>query len=257
MATFKIMSFNLRVISAEDGAQAWRKRRHLALARINAFYPHLLGLQECMAGEQADFIASSMPDYAMLAHPRGGSHHTAIEMAPVLYKRDAFMPIEDGVFWLSDAPDVPGSQSWGAVFPRTCTWVRLKPRQKPQAEILFLNTHFDHLSEAVMQNSAQLIQQFINAQAETTNIVLTGDFNCPRGSSPWRILTAAGNRLHDAFPRTSPGSYHEFGQLNPPKTIDWILLSNQCVVAQTGVDDYNDAGLFPSDHFPVHAEVVL
>ena len=61
-------------------------------------------------------------------------------MAPIFYKKDVFNKIRHGVFWLSDSPFVSGSKSWGSVFPRTVTWVKLD--LWGDRRILFVNTHF-------------------------------------------------------------------------------------------------------------------
>ena len=42
----KVMSFNIRYGLADDGANHWHNRKSLALARIRAFEPDLLGLQD-------------------------------------------------------------------------------------------------------------------------------------------------------------------------------------------------------------------
>jgi endonuclease/exonuclease/phosphatase family metal-dependent hydrolase len=39
--------------------------------------------------------------------------------------------------------------------------------------------------------------------------------------------------------------------------IDWILASNHFTVLDAAIDDYNDNGLYPSDHFPVTATLAL
>jgi hypothetical protein len=45
---------------------------------------------------------------------REGEGGTALEMAPLLLRKSAFHIIRQGVFWLSDTPQVPGSTGAGA-----------------------------------------------------------------------------------------------------------------------------------------------
>ena len=62
----RVMSCNLRYGLAADGDNRWERRRHLALARIRAFLPDLLGLQECRDDDQAACIRAGLADCQML-----------------------------------------------------------------------------------------------------------------------------------------------------------------------------------------------
>jgi len=48
------------------------------------------------------------------------------EAGPIFYKRDKFYPIESGMFWLSETPDIPGSILKKAYLPRIVSWIKLK-----------------------------------------------------------------------------------------------------------------------------------
>jgi len=54
-------------------------------------------------------------------------------------------PLEQGIFWFSDTPDIPGSKGWGNILPRACAWVRLTDKDSQQPFISY-NAHLDHLS---------------------------------------------------------------------------------------------------------------
>jgi len=53
LPTLQVMSFNIRYGKARDGANRWEKRRELCVARIRAFDPDLLGLQESLEFQNA------------------------------------------------------------------------------------------------------------------------------------------------------------------------------------------------------------
>ena len=57
------------------------------------------------------------------------------EYAGIYYRRDRFERdvTEEGTFWLSDTPEVPGSKSWGNSYPRVVTWIRLIDRSTRRA----------------------------------------------------------------------------------------------------------------------------
>ena len=139
---FRVMSCNLRYGLAADGDNRWERRRHLALARIRAFVPDLLGLQECRDDDQAACIRAGLADCQFLGVHRQGPGDTALEMAPLVFRSGRFDLLAAGWFWLSDTPEVPGSRSPEAAFPRTLTWARLGCRQS-RRELVFANTHLD------------------------------------------------------------------------------------------------------------------
>ena len=72
-AMIRVMSFNIRYGTADDGDHRWEMRKTAVLERVLAFQPTLLGLQECRDDEQATFIRNRLPAYHFLGRPRG--HH--------------------------------------------------------------------------------------------------------------------------------------------------------------------------------------
>lgn len=257
----RLMSANLRFARAPDGEQRWARRKKLALARIQTFKPHLLGLQECELGAQSEFLRRGLPDYGWVGEPRGGDGPARKEMAPLLYHQQVFELLDAGVFWLSETPQVPGSLSWGSSLARTAAWARLRLRVPPHRELLFANTHLDHASAGARLAGARLLRRFLHDQNRDLPLVLTGDFNAEKDSPPYRALTRSPHpRLVDAWRRLHPpgadkGTFHAYGTLSQASAIDWILLSEHFKVVQAGIDRSQQAGLFPSDHYPLWAEV--
>jgi endonuclease/exonuclease/phosphatase family metal-dependent hydrolase len=253
----KVMSFNIRTASAPDGDQAWPRRKALVIERIRIFNPDLLGLQECRADAQGEFVRSALADYEFIGVPRQGAGDSAIEMAPLLYRRAAFEEIGRGHFWLSATPSEPGSKAWGAVYPRTATWVKLRPLNGGSGPLCFLNTHFDY-EGASREESAGLLHRWARAVVNECPLVITGDFNAPRRSRAHRMLT--GDRMlfdvHDEA-GVRGGTFHGFGSEEEPEAIDWILASQHFGVHGAAVDAFRAGSLYPSDHFPITAKLVL
>lgn len=259
----RVMSFNIRYRTAPDGAHAWARRKAAVLERIRRFSPDLLGLQECRDDSQAAALRRGLPEYAWLGVRRGAPGSQDIEMAPLLYRRDAFERLDWGVFWLSQSPEVPGSLFPRGSLPRTLTWARLRRLEPPHLELAFLNTHLDHASPLARWRGAGLIRRFMRREMPNLPLILTGDFNTKRASSVHRRLLA-GNRttpgLQDAHlalaasANQPPGSFHDFGRLQPALDIDWILASPHFSVLAAGVDA--EAGS-ASDHYPVWAKLLL
>lgn len=251
----RVMSFNIRYGLANDGENHWHNRRHLALARIHAFGPDLLGLQECRDDAQADFVRSSLPDYRFFGVHRQGPGDTALEMAPLLYRRAAFELLDSGCFWLSETPEVSGSRSWDSAYPRTVSWARLASRSSG-AELTCINTHFDY-EPAAIAGDARCLRRWLGSLPRHTPLILTGDFNAGKESDAYRLLTGDG-RLFDAFRQVHPpgedeATFHAFGRLEERAAIDWILVSGHFRVVDAGIDRSHEGRLFPSDHYPITA----
>lgn len=251
----KVMSFNLRYGTAPDGENHWEKRKPLALNRIQTFAPDLLGLQECRDDAQAQFIKENLPEYEFYGVRREGGIETAPEMAPLLFRRAAFEVVERGHFWLSETPDIVGSKSWNSTFARTVTWAKLLHRATGHT-LIFLNTHFDYHPPAI-EGAARLLHGWLAQQ--TAPLILTGDFNADKASAAHQLL-ADGNQLTDAYRQMHPNgdehetTFHGFGQ-TPELVIDWILISQHFQVVNAKVDRTRTGSLFPSDHYPVLAEL--
>ncbi len=250
----RVMSFNIRYGAADDGANCWDNRKALAVARIQAFDPDLLGIQECRDDAQADFVRNSLQGYEFYGVRREGGGSTALEMAPALFRQSTFRIVQRGYFWLSETPHEAGSKSWDSVFARTATWVELAHRPTGRS-VVFLNTHFDYRPLAIKE-SARLLQQWVDQTARRHPIIVTGDFNADKNSTAYQQLTGGG--LFDVYRRAHPdraneATSHGFGQPSKMAPIDWILASDHFEVVDAAVDLYHEGGLYPSDHYPVTA----
>ena len=253
----KVMSFNIRYGLADDGENHWNHRKELALARIHAFAPDLLGLQECRDDAQADFVRAGLPGYYFFGVHRGGPGDTGLEMAPLLFRREAFTLIDSGCFWLSETPDIPGSMGWDSDYPRTVSWARLACGQTGAA-LTYVNTHFDYQPAAV-DGGARCLRQWLDQLGKATPVIVTADFNAGKKSNAHRILT--GDRaLIDAYGQAHPQqtnapTFHGFGVPEEPADIDWILVSPHFRVLEANIDCSHNGNVFPSDHYPLTASL--
>ena len=247
----RVMSFNIRCACAPDGEHCWDRRRSLVIERIRAFEPDLLGLQECRDDEQAAYVRAALPDYVMVGVRRGGE--ADIEMAPLLYRSACFEELERGHFWLGRDPSAAGERSWGAAYPRTASWVRLRPCEGRAPAFVFLNTHFDYQGRS-REESARQIRRWLLARPAAERAIVTGDFNAGRDSETFRELTAGG-ALHEALHAlgVESGSFHDYGRMAAPEAIDWILASSRFGIETAAVDRFVRGGRFASDHYPVTA----
>ena len=256
-----VVSFNLRTAAIPDGANGWPNRQGLALERLRACTPDLIGLQECHAGLQGPFIQSGLPEYHFLGTPRGGAGEAGREISAILYQPAIFELLAQRTFWLSETPELPGSRSWGSAFTRTVEQVILRARRTGQ-RLAFLNTHFDYVPAATLA-SAHLLRGALAALDPSLPVLLTGDFNAGKASQAYAVLTGGG-RLNDALRLAghagvpaAEGTFHDFGRATTPQPIDWILASPHFTVVQAGVDRSHTDGRYASDHYPVWAVLEL
>lgn len=258
-APFKVMTFNIRYGTADDGADAWPQRRAAVVALLRDEAAAVVGLQEVLAF-QLDELTTALPEYQAVGVGRDDGRRAG-EFAPILYRREMFELVGTGTFWLSATPERVGSVGWDAALPRIATWARLRFKRSPQNEVHVINTHFDHAGERARRESAKLLRRTVETMAGDPLIVM-GDFNAAPGSAVYQTLTRdTGNlaELRDPLAEATGvgGTFHGFrGGTDGPR-IDWVLVNRRFVVTEARIDRRATDGRYPSDHYPVAATVRL
>jgi endonuclease/exonuclease/phosphatase family metal-dependent hydrolase len=251
----RVMTFNIRVPLDSDGPNRWEARRDLVVDMLRAEAPDVIGTQELFK-HQGNEIVERLPQYVWFGIGRRGDDDD--EHMGVFYRQDRLRLLASGNFWLSDTPDVPGSRTWGNVYPRMVTWARFE-RVGDGATFTLYNTHLPYRNEdeAARLRSAQLIRSRIAAWPADQNIIVTGDFNATPASAVYSILTETfSDAWLDARERSGPeNTFHNFTG-NADRRIDWILVRGPKVRSVKTVTTRN-AERYPSDHFPVIAELEL
>jgi len=254
-----VMSFNIRYGTANDGENSWELRKDLVVDMIRRYEPTVFGTQECL-DFQADYLAEHMPEYRWFGVGRE-MDGTGERMA-VFYRADRISPIESGNFWLSETPATPGTSSWDSACNRMATWAKFYDHDT-KSFFYFVNTHLDHRSEPARQGGAKVVADFISRLPGDAPVILTGDFNSTAGSSEaYSILTQSG--LADAWTTAKeqagpPITWSAFEAPKPDtdRRIDWILVRGPIAVKRCETVTFNQDGRYPSDHFPVAAELVV
>ena len=251
----RVISFNIRYGTANDGKDAWPARQALVLDVIQKYQPDLLGTQETLPF-QADYLKSQLPEYVYCGWSRDTSPDG--EQCGIFVRTARFDVVESGQFWLSETPEEKFTKSWDSSLPRVATWVRVKDKESGGRKLLFVNTHFDHKGVEARKQSAILLRRRLAEMAPDQPAVVTGDFNCDEGSEPWAELVS-GNMLKDSLREIQPqkagseGTFHGFTGKPGNARIDWILSTKHFTATESLIDHTSDNGRFPSDHFPVTA----
>lgn len=253
-----IGTFNIRYDNPRDSGNLWVDRAPIVsnLIRFHGF--DILGIQEGLKN-QLDDMSTALPEYARYGKGRDDGKDAG-EHSAIYYKKDRFKLLKSGDFWLSETPDVPG-KGWDVTCcNRICSWVYLEDI-KTKKQFYAFNVHYDHQGVIARRESSKLILKKISEIAGNKPVLLTGDFNGGRDSE-WYKTIATSNQLVDVhskvkFPYANNSSSNGFRIPRGTSVIDHIFMSNQFSASKWGILTDTYYGKFPSDHFPVLAEVTL
>ncbi len=266
-AELRVMTYNIRFAgSADDEANnSWNSRKDLVAEVIRFNKADIFGLQEALHSQIVD-IKNSFPKYNWVGVGREDGKEGG-EYSPIFFNTEKYKLIRTSTFWLSETPDSV-SKGWDAAFKRVVTWAEFTSQSSGQKFFVF-NTHFDHIGESARINSAKLILKKIKEISGDNPTILTGDFNTKSDSPPYSILTNGidGEKrfhLNDAETVNSNihyGSHITFNgfgnDIQPGNKIDFIFVNDKVKVKEHGVISETFDGKYPSDHFPVIAEVEI
>ncbi|MCR4921988.1 MAG: endonuclease/exonuclease/phosphatase family protein [Bacteroidaceae bacterium] len=253
-------SFNLRVNTKEDipkGA-SWETRRDRCCQYVKDNGIDVVGFQEVTTSMLPDLV-ERLPEYGYVAQGRLNREERD-EMVPVFYRKDKYVELDHGHFWLSETPDVPASKGWDTSVPRIASWVKLKDKATGKVFVA-LSTHFDHKGRQARIESGRLLQRMMPKIAGKNPAMLAGDFNMSDTNPGYAAIVGGPYVMRDAY-FMSPEhtgvryTYQAFSTVAPevaPRG-DFMFVSQQVSVKHTHFEkDIADAPL--SDHNPIWADL--
>lgn len=261
--TLKVMSYNLRLDTPDDGVNQWPKRTDKVVALITKYNPDIIGVQEALHHQLQDLM-KKLPGYSYCGVGRDDGKEKG-EYSAILFRNSRFGLLDTKTHWLSETMNVPGSKSWDAAITRVFTTARFFDRETKK-EFVMVNTHFDHIGKVARAASSMMIKAYL-AGMEGANIdnvsekieiptIVSGDFNSEPTEEPYLNMVDEKTKdiiLYDSRPATSTaGTYCGFkvgGILC--KTIDFIFHTKEWVARNYQVITDNDGTYYPSDHLPV------
>jgi endonuclease/exonuclease/phosphatase family metal-dependent hydrolase len=250
------MTFNLRYASNQK-PNSWPERRPVMKECISSIDPDIFGTQEGVYHQLKD-IENDLGSYRWIGTGRDGGSRG--EFMAIFYKPSRFEPLEYDHFWLSDTPEVIGSTTWGNSNRRMVTWVRFKDKTEGR-EFYFVDTHFDHQIQLAREKAAQLLRERVSKLNPDLPIIVLGDFNARAGANKAYDILIEDGFLKDLWTTTKEkrgemvNTFHDFhGPKKGEARIDWIL-GHKAEANWMEISTCSHDGQYPSDHFPVVAEV--
>ena len=253
----RVMTYNIRYATANDGDNQWEKRKDFLSAQISFQAPDIFGIQEGLQ-HQVAYLAEQRTSFDFIGAGRDDGAEKG-EYCAIFYNKEKFDLLGQNTFWLSATPEKV-SVGWDAAMERICTYGLFMDKASGAMFWVF-NTHFDHIGELAREKSAELLVQKIKeVNKDDFPVILMGDFNLNDQSKPIKYLSAIFNDSRNVSvkaPFGPFGTFNEFQFHEPVKDrIDYIFCSKENIqVEKYAVLTDSKDSKYPSDHFPVFAEV--
>ena len=266
----RVGSYNIRMSPGDRGTpNAWEERRADLVDLVKRLDLDAFGMQE-VCPDQAQYLRETLPEFEFVGDHREADRRSG-EASPVFYRKSRFDAEKRGTFWLSETPDVPASKSWNTACTRVCSYLILKDRTTGR-RFCFANTHTDHISAEAREKGMLLIIKRMKEFGKGAPIVFTGDHNCCYDEPPAQAVRKMLKDSRDITETKDPGprnTFQGFGKYKDGPVnrrgetkdycIDYIYVSDGTRVLDFVTHDDKRPGtdLYPSDHFPVTATIVL
>jgi endonuclease/exonuclease/phosphatase family metal-dependent hydrolase len=257
-AAMRVATYNIRYESKADdlAGNGWDVRKKPVADLVLKHGFDIVGTQEGNS-RQLDELKSLLEGFDFVGYPYGGPDGKLHNCA-TYFKKSMFKVLDEGVFWLSQTPDVP-SLGWDATDRRICQWIKFKEIGSGK-EFYFFNAHFYFRYEEARKNSGALMVSKIREIAKDSPVVFVGDLNStPEMEQIGTIksllkdcaeISKTGREGHE---KTFPGGRF-FGE--PELRLDYMFVSSHFNVLDYKVlgDTYIE-NRYPSDHLAVTSKI--
>ena len=257
--SLQLVTFNVRFGSADDGSNSWEYRRSIFYNNVRLLAPGIMATQEGLFWQLEEILYGIGSNYKYVGSGRDDGKQGG-EYCAIIYDSTKYKVLQNGTFWLSDTPATPGP-TWNSGMHRICTWAQFENIHS-HAKLIIYNTHLDWESMESQAKSIPLIMSYTKQWTEKDgNIVVTGDFNANKNSVAYGLMIQ--NKFVDSYLKCHPNAsdnistYHGFGGNWNLGKIDFVWIKSEDFrVVKGTIDQYNENGKYPSDHFAVTAELI-
>jgi len=258
----KVMTFNIRTRTFIDGFNGWSHRKQMVFDILADNAADVVGLQEAKTS-QLQQIRKALPEYGMYSAGRSDGLAGG-ESCPILYRKSRLSLRKAGTFWFSDTPSVPGTKDWGNMHPRICSWAYFIENSSGNGFYVY-NLHLDNFSQHSREKSIRLLTRQIAGRKTADPFLIMGDFNMEQSNPAMAFLQTAQAGLLQGIrnvwqlihPNQNIGTRHGFDGGYSGPHIDHILICDSIQALDARIDNRQVNGRYPSDHFPVIANVQI
>jgi endonuclease/exonuclease/phosphatase family metal-dependent hydrolase len=284
----KICNYNIRYYNGSgNSAIHWPNRKEKVFEMIRRHEMDVCGIEEITKYQSPDFI-STLTEYEYVGYGRDNGKENSAgasgEQTGIIYKKDRYVKMDQGRFFLSKTPYKVSKVS-NSDFNRLVAWVKLKDRTSGK-EFFFFSTHFNHNYTAVKvqvrTDQAEIAINEVPKIAGDLPYFFAGDFNCEITEPAYEMLSTRWTDAFIAMGDNAIGAYvcnEEQQTLYPtqcawegntytglyssddksPKRIDLVLFDSSRATISSYFADNDDMGLekYPSDHLPVITEMTI
>lgn len=267
-SALRIMTYNIRRDGKESKPErTWSNRLPLACALMHNINPDIFGLQEPTTDQIQqikDALIAKGLHIESFGQGRGSSWWGlgTDECTPIFYNPDicTASKTEQGTFQINTIDSLLGWMPWHALqtgwLPRICTWGKFKVNATNQ-EFYFYNTHLDHMFADAQKQCAHNVAKHIAEQnKENLPVILVGDFNTDFKDAVREALAGFDNTKDLAAKVMGPNETSTGWGDEKLKLIDHIVKSGNISVTNHAVVPH-EGDVYPSDHRPVFADVIL
>ena len=186
----RVGTYNIRVSSADvNSTNAWKYRKGDLTNLVHRLDLDVVGFQE-VRPNQLEFLREAFPECAVSGFFHDNARQKVATPNPIFFRRKQFDLLKEGVFWLSETPEVRNSKSWDTKFARVCSWVILTDKASGTT-LCFANVHTDHISRLAREKGMELVLGRLDEIApKGTPVILVGDHNCRENAKPAQLVAA-------------------------------------------------------------------
>ena len=252
----RVMSFNLRC--KNDGEQTITNRSKVAVEVIKQYYPDSFGVQECTPRWKRILAYNLDGKYACVGAARD-FYGPFTEYSSIYYLKDKYNLIDSGTFWLSETPEKRWTKSFDSACYRVASWALLEDKETG-IRYTHINTHLDHVLDSTREAQMTVLIDCVKKVANGSPIVMTGDFNAYEDELVYAVARESFNDSKLVAENTEHGrTFTSYGTKEEDGTgaIDYIFTSPEVEVDTYKIIRNTVQGIYPSDHYPIVADIVL
>lgn len=256
----RVMTFNLRCDFILDFNNPWKKRKAIVFDIMKRYDLDIIGVQEVTDKMYID-ILENMGDYNIIGTAR--TKRIFVEKNDILVNKKHKI-ISHKTFWLSENTAKVGSSKWYSLYPRICTTCVIETNTGKRLRVC--NSHLDCLLPQARSFGLKKLAETIQLlqEEEDLPLIIMGDFNAtPESKVIKEFLNGTINNKRCIAVQEINKELYNFSTMSKFKGkekgmhIDYIFVSEDIEIIAADIIKDNNEGKYPSDHYPIVAEVKI